>query len=72
MLLYNSTDAVRQRQILSQVGNAEIEAAIIEWLRTAKDRSGDRRQREAKRQSLIAQTDTTNLRDDFQLSSDDD
>jgi len=40
-------DAVRLNRMTKSASNAEVEAVIKEWLRTASDRSGGRRQREA-------------------------
>ena len=40
-------DAVRLSRLTKLASNAEVQAVIKEWLRTSRDRSGSRRQREA-------------------------
>ena len=51
-------DSVRQNRMTKSATNAEVESVIKDWLRTASDRSGGRRQREAaNRPSVVALDD---------------
>jgi len=53
--VYLFSDAVRANRLTRGVTDAEVESVAREWLRTARDRDGGRRQREAaKRQQLSA------------------
>jgi len=41
------TDAVRRNKLTQSASDADVERVVREWLRTAADRSGGRRQRDA-------------------------
>ena len=62
-------DAVRQNKLTQTASDAEIERVVRDWLRTAADRSGGRRRRDARAASAADNTDTADVSLDHMHSS---
>ena len=51
-------DAVRANRLTRGASDAEVESVAREWLRTARDRDGGRRQREATKKQQLSRPDS--------------
>ena len=51
-------DAVRANRLTRGATDAEVESVAREWLRTARDRDGGRRQREATKKQQLSRPDS--------------
>jgi hypothetical protein len=60
--VYLFSDAVRANRLTRGVTDAEIESVTREWLRTARNRDGGRRQREATKSQQLSASVTAKTR----------